>query len=57
MIKELKVLRTIHINAQSPQVWDALTDPDKIKLFKGHLSSRARGGPCDPDFDPGGICE
>ena len=33
MIKKLKVKKTIEINADTSQVWDALTNPEKIKQY------------------------
>ncbi len=33
MIKKLKVKKTIEINADTSQVWDALTNPKKIKQY------------------------
>jgi len=33
MIKKLTVKKTIEINANTSQVWDALTNPEKIKQY------------------------
>ena len=33
MDKNLKIIKTIEINAAISEVWDALTNPDKIKLY------------------------
>ncbi|MFT4523676.1 MAG: hypothetical protein ACI8ZN_002631 [Bacteroidia bacterium] len=33
MNKKLKVSKSIAINASATQVWDALTDPEKIKVY------------------------
>lgn len=33
MIKKLKIKKTIEINADTSQVWDALTNPKKIKQY------------------------
>ena len=33
MLKELTVKKTIEINADSSEIWDVLTNPDRIKLY------------------------
>ncbi|MBL4624123.1 MAG: hypothetical protein JKY42_03145 [Flavobacteriales bacterium] len=33
MNKDLKVSKTIKINASTEQVWDALINPEKIKVY------------------------